>query len=85
MIFTAVMRETIRLSPSAPMRGVQANEDTTIGHGKYFIPKGHLIRINVLAAQRDHAVWGEDVSTLIHHSYFSLSLLSQICSVLSGC
>ena len=55
------MRETMRLSPTAPMRLVQANEDTTIGNGKYFIPKGHAVVINTLVAQRDPSVWGEDV------------------------
>ncbi len=58
----AIMRETIRLSPTAPLRVVSAIEDTTIGGGKYFIPKGGAVVINTITAQRDPAVWGEDVS-----------------------
>ncbi|KAJ3553744.1 hypothetical protein NM688_g3453 [Phlebia brevispora] len=56
----AIMRETIRLSPTAPMRVVSANEDITIGNGKYFIPKGTSVVINTETSQRDPKVWGED-------------------------
>ncbi|KAF7794903.1 hypothetical protein EIP86_006046 [Pleurotus ostreatoroseus] len=56
----AIMREAIRLSPTAPMRVVEAHEDTTIGDGKYFIPKGGKVVINTEMSQRDPKVWGED-------------------------
>lgn len=57
----AIMREAIRLSPTAPLRVVSANEDITIGGGKYFIPAGGAVVINTEMAQRDPKVWGEDV------------------------
>ncbi|EMD34546.1 hypothetical protein CERSUDRAFT_116692 [Gelatoporia subvermispora B] len=56
----AVMRETLRLSPSAPGRGCGAIEDTTLVDGKYAIPKGMSIVVNVAAAQRDPLVYGSD-------------------------
>ena len=56
------MREALRLSPTAPVRVVRATEDTVIGEGKYFVPKGHAIVINTVVCHRDPAVWGEDVS-----------------------
>lgn len=62
------MREAIRLSPTAPMRVVEAHEDITIGGGKYFIPKGGKVVINTEMSQRDPKVWGEDVSCpVLHH------------------
>ena len=62
---TAIMREALRLSPTAPLRVVKANEDTTIGGGKYFIPKGGAVVVNTDTAQRDPKVWGEDVCDFI--------------------
>ena len=58
------MREALRLAPTAPLRSVIANEDTTIGGGKYFISKGRVLVVNTDAAQRDPKVYGEDVSSL---------------------
>lgn len=58
---TAILRETMRLSPTAPMRTVRPFEDITIGDGKYFVPKDYTVVINTIVAQRDPAVWGEDV------------------------
>ncbi|KAI0642932.1 bifunctional P-450/NADPH-P450 reductase [Trametes meyenii] len=55
----AVMRESLRLGPTAPARTVMPFEDTTIG-GKYFVEKGTSIIINTFNAHRDPAVWGED-------------------------
>ncbi|KAI0805964.1 cytochrome P450 [Irpex lacteus] len=57
---TAVMRETLRLGPTIPWRQVKCNEDTTIGGGKYFIPKGRVVIIHTEKAQRDPAVYGLD-------------------------
>ncbi len=58
---TAVMRETLRLSPTAPARTVAPFEDVTIG-GKYFVRKGQSIIVNTYDCQRDRKVWGDDVS-----------------------
>ncbi|EMD34573.1 hypothetical protein CERSUDRAFT_158100 [Gelatoporia subvermispora B] len=56
----AVMRETLRLTPSIPQRGTSPIEDTTLADGKYAIPKGMNIVVNVSAAHRDPLVWGDD-------------------------
>ena len=58
------MRESLRLSPTAPLRTISANEDVAIGGGKYFIPKGQSVVINAERAQRDPKVYGDDVSTV---------------------
>ncbi|KAJ2999754.1 hypothetical protein NUW54_g6890 [Trametes sanguinea] len=55
----AVMRETLRMAPTAPARTVAPFEDTVIG-GKYFIAKGESIIVNTYDCQRDRKVWGED-------------------------
>lgn len=59
----AVMRETMRLQPTVPTRSVNAIQDTVIG-GKYVIPAGRAIAVQTWIAQRDPAVWGDDVSGL---------------------
>lgn len=59
-MLTAVMRETLRLSPPAPMRVMAPIEDTTLANGKYFIPAGQAIVIHSGQAHRDPAVWGDD-------------------------
>ncbi|KAI8986145.1 cytochrome P450 [Trametes punicea] len=56
----AVMRETLRIAPTAPARTVAPFEDTVIG-GKYFIGKGESIIVNTYDCQRDRAVWGDDI------------------------
>ncbi|KAJ7218356.1 fatty acid hydroxylase [Mycena pura] len=56
----AVMRETLRLSSTVPVRAVTSLEDTTIGGGKYAIKKGDTITIQAWQMQRDPAVWGDD-------------------------
>ena len=58
----AAMRESLRLSPTAPVRTISANEETIIGGGKYHIPKGQIIVLNMERAQRDPKVFGDDVS-----------------------
>ncbi|KAI0365332.1 cytochrome P450 [Pilatotrama ljubarskyi] len=55
----AVMRETLRLTPTAPARTVAPFEDTAIG-GKYFVKKGQSIIVNTYDCQRDPKVWGDD-------------------------
>ncbi|KAI0093019.1 cytochrome P450 [Irpex rosettiformis] len=57
---TATLRETLRLGPTIAVRQVEANEDTTIGNGKYFIKKGQRVVIHLAGVHRDKAVWGED-------------------------
>ena len=66
---TAIMREALRLGPPLPWRQVFANEDTTIGGGKYFIPKKRMIIVLTEKAQRDRDVWGEDVSRVCLLAY----------------
>ncbi|THU90609.1 cytochrome P450 [Dendrothele bispora CBS 962.96] len=56
----AVLREAMRLQPTAAIRVVNSIEDTTIGNGKYFLPKGAAIALLTWDAHRDVAVWGED-------------------------
>ncbi|KAJ7154351.1 fatty acid hydroxylase [Mycena crocata] len=56
----AVMRETLRLAATAPMRATCSLEDTTIGGGKYAIKKGTTIAIQAWEMHRDPAVWGDD-------------------------
>ncbi|KAF5345038.1 hypothetical protein D9758_010421 [Tetrapyrgos nigripes] len=56
----AVLRESMRLQPTAAIRVVNPIEDTTIGNGKYFVPKGAPIALLTWDAHRDVNVWGED-------------------------
>ncbi|KAF2638095.1 NADPH-cytochrome P450 reductase-like protein [Massarina eburnea CBS 473.64] len=55
----AVLRESIRLSPTAPAISLQAKEDTTLG-AKYEIKKGMPIVALFTKLHRDPVVWGED-------------------------
>ncbi|KAH8107855.1 bifunctional P-450/NADPH-P450 reductase, partial [Cristinia sonorae] len=55
----AVMREVLRLSPSAPLRVIAPLEDTVIA-GKYALEKDTSIIVNISMAQRDPKVWGPD-------------------------
>ncbi|KAI8976616.1 fatty acid hydroxylase [Trametes punicea] len=57
---SACLRESLRLSPPATMRGVRSLEDTTIGGGKYAIPKDAVLAIITAKCQTDPKVWGED-------------------------
>ncbi|OSC96348.1 fatty acid hydroxylase [Trametes coccinea BRFM310] len=57
---SACLREALRLSPPATMRVVRSIEDTTIGDGKYAIPKDSVIGIITAKCQTDPKVWGED-------------------------
>ncbi|KDQ16569.1 hypothetical protein BOTBODRAFT_129916 [Botryobasidium botryosum FD-172 SS1] len=59
----AVMRETLRLSPSAPIFSVTPFEDEVIGTKggkKYLIKKDTPVSIMVYDLHRDPAVWGPD-------------------------
>ena len=59
----AVMREALRLSPPASARGTSPYEDTTLGGGKYAVPKDTTILCSIYNVHRDTKVWGEDVRT----------------------
>lgn len=55
----AVLRESLRLTPTAPAIGIHAKEDTTLG-GKYECKKGVPIVALLMKLHRDPVVWGED-------------------------
>ena len=56
------MRESLRLAPTAPQRGVAAKEDTIIegNDGRYEVKKGMTLVLHVTHTMRDVRVWGED-------------------------
>ncbi len=56
----AVMRESLRLGPTASTRTAAPIEDTVLV-GKYFVEKDTSIVVNTWTMQRDPKVWGEDV------------------------
>ncbi|KAJ6537331.1 fatty acid hydroxylase [Mycena sp. CBHHK59/15] len=56
----AVMRETLRLSATAPMRATAALEDTTLAGGKYAIKAGTVIALQSWEIHRDPLIWGDD-------------------------
>ncbi|QIX01142.1 hypothetical protein AMS68_006659 [Peltaster fructicola] len=58
----AVLRETLRLQPSAPGFGVIAHDkvNPTVLAGKYVIPAGSAVRVNLRASGRDRDVFGDD-------------------------
>lgn len=67
-LVAAVMRETLRLAPTAAMRSVAALEDTTLGNGMYAIQKDQIVALNIYMVHRDPKIWGEDVSYLLQRS-----------------
>lgn len=54
-----ILKESLRLWPTAPAYAVYPLEDTTIGGGKYPIKKGQQISVLVPMLHRDKAIWGE--------------------------
>ena len=62
ILFPAVMRETLRLAPSAPFRSATPLEDTTLSDGKYAIKAETTIVCGVYMVHRDRKIWGDDVS-----------------------
>jgi len=52
------LKETLRLSPTAPAFGVTSHEDTVLS-GRYTINKGTHISLLLPLIHRDKAVWGE--------------------------
>lgn len=65
----AVLRETLRLQPTAAIRVVYPLEDTVVGRGKYFVKAGQAIALQIWDSHRDPSVWSDDVRA-------SLSLIS---------
>lgn len=59
--YPAVLRETMRLQPTAAIRVVYPLEDTVLSKGKYFVKAGASIALQVWDSHRDTQVWGEDV------------------------
>lgn len=69
-IFAAVMRETLRLAPTASSRTCTACEDTFLVGGdgdptnfankKFEVKKDVMITVHGFQAMRDPRVWGED-------------------------
>lgn len=54
-----VLKESLRMFPTAPAIAMAAKEDTIIG-GQYTIRKRNMIIMHALALHRDKTVWGED-------------------------
>lgn len=56
---TQILKETLRLWPTAPVFGLYPYEDTVIG-GKYKIKHKHTITVLLPALHRDKSIWGDD-------------------------
>ncbi|HJQ67650.1 MAG TPA: cytochrome P450 [Blastocatellia bacterium] len=53
-----VLKETLRLWPTAPAYSIYAYQDTVIG-GKYKVKRSHHVTVLLPMLHRDPAVWGE--------------------------
>ena len=58
-----ILKETLRLWPTAPAFNVAPYEDTTLG-GRYEVPAGQPIMVLIPQLHRDKAAWGEDAGHL---------------------
>ncbi|CAK3933249.1 cytochrome P450 [Lecanosticta acicola] len=58
----ACVKETLRLSSPIPAYTVASGEDQVIG-GKYFVPHGTEISVNIRSLHHDTEVWGDDIAT----------------------
>ncbi|KAJ1303515.1 hypothetical protein OPQ81_011700 [Rhizoctonia solani] len=56
----AVLRESLRVTPSIGQYGVTPYQDEVIGDGKYLIKKGTIVVVLAGDIGKDPAVWGED-------------------------
>ncbi|AXJ09704.1 bifunctional cytochrome P450/NADPH--P450 reductase [Arthrobacter sp. PM3] len=54
-----ILKETLRLWPTAPAFNVAPYEDTTLG-GRYDVPAGQPILVLLPQLHRDKAAWGDD-------------------------
>ena len=54
-----ILKESLRLYPTAPAISMRAKENTTIG-GKYTIHKKNMVIMHALALHRDKGIWGEN-------------------------
>ncbi|KAB5589304.1 Cytochrome P450 family protein [Ceratobasidium theobromae] len=59
----AVLRESLRVTPSIGEFVVTCDKDEVIGDGKYLIKKDTIVVLLVGAIGRDPTVWGEDVDS----------------------
>ncbi|KAG8773913.1 hypothetical protein FRC12_002252, partial [Ceratobasidium sp. 428] len=57
---TAVLRETLRVTPSIAQFTVGPYKDEIIGNGKYLIKKDATVNVLAAAIGKDPEVWGED-------------------------
>jgi cytochrome P450/NADPH-cytochrome P450 reductase len=57
-----ILKETLRLFPSAPAFSLQPLEDTVLG-GRYPVKKGQPITVITYQLHRDPAVWGDEAET----------------------
>lgn len=57
-----ILKETLRLWPTAPAFAVQPYEDTTIG-GRYRVRRGQTLLVLTPRLHRDPAAWGDDAET----------------------
>ena len=65
----SVLKETLRLYPTAPGFAVNPYEDTTIGD-KYFVKRRQSILISTWWLHRDKKVWGDDVEAFKPTRFF---------------
>ncbi|KAK8030062.1 cytochrome P450 oxidoreductase OrdA-like [Apiospora rasikravindrae] len=66
----AVLRETLRLNPTAPafqraVRPENTEDFVLIGGGKYEIPRGQSIICNLMKIHTDPKVWGDDANEFV--------------------
>jgi cytochrome P450/NADPH-cytochrome P450 reductase len=61
----AVLRESLRVTPSIGQFTVTPHKDEVIGDGKYLIKKGTVVMVLAGDVGQDPAVWGEDVSIIV--------------------
>jgi cytochrome P450 / NADPH-cytochrome P450 reductase len=57
---SAVLRESLRLTPTAAQRSVTPIGDQIVGDGKYLLSEGTTVVTNEFLQHRDPSVWGED-------------------------
>ncbi|MFC4943703.1 bifunctional cytochrome P450/NADPH--P450 reductase [Pseudonocardia sp. GCM10023141] len=57
-----ILKESLRLWPTAPAFSLQARTDTTIGGGRYPLRRGQAVTVITPSLHRDPAVWGPDAA-----------------------